>query len=71
MNVVSNLKNHRTKAAPAPANRAKLLRIVTLSVNQIRLVKNLLRFFEVDTMFLQNLQVLSCIEPESHRLYNC
>ena len=48
--VIPDFEDDRTQAASAPPDRAILLRIVILLINQVRLVKDLLRLFKADTV---------------------
>lgn len=57
--VVSDLEDHGAQTSATPSNRAELLRVITLPVNQISLVKNLLNFFEADAVPLLDFQILA------------
>jgi hypothetical protein len=67
LGIMSDLEDNRTEAAAAPSDCAKLFRIISLSVNQIRLVKDLLRFFQADPMFSLYIPALPPIELEAQR----
>jgi hypothetical protein len=60
-----NFKNNRTEAIVAPADRTKLLRIVTPLVHQIDLIENLLRLIQTDAVLPLNLTALRRIELEA------
>jgi hypothetical protein len=48
---VPDLENYGTEPPAAPADGTELLRVLALLVNQICLIKDLLRFFQTDAMF--------------------
>jgi len=62
-----DLKDNGTQATAGPTNRTILLRIVTLPVDQIDLIKNLLRLLQADSVFPPDVSILLSIELESHR----
>ena|SRR5579863_3928972 len=65
LRVMPDLKNHGTKASIAPANGTELFRIVVLLVDQVDLIKNLLRLTQADTMLLFDGAALGFIELEA------
>jgi hypothetical protein len=50
--VKPDLENYGTETPTAPPDRTEVLWIIVLLVNQVRLVENLLRFFQLNAMFL-------------------
>ena len=67
LRVMPDLENHGADAPPAPTNSAKLLRIVVLLVNQVRLVKDFLRLLQADAMFLLDGPALRFVKFETQR----
>ena len=65
--VPPRFEDHRGKLSPAPADCAELLRIIIFLIDQIRLVENLLRLAQADTMLLLDRFALPRIEVEAHR----
>jgi hypothetical protein len=65
LGVMPDLEDNRTELATAPSNCAKLVRIVSLSVNQIHLVKDRPRFFQADAVFPLYILALLRIEFEA------
>lgn len=57
--IVPDLEDHGTQAPAAPPDRAELLGVLVLLVNQISLIENLLSLFEADAVLPLNLQVLA------------
>jgi hypothetical protein len=64
--VMPDLEDYGTEAPTAPANSTELFRIIVLLVNQVRLVKDLLHFFQTDTMFSLDYPALRSIKLEAH-----
>ena len=64
--VVPEVKEGRAKASTAPADGAKLLRIVVLFVDNIDLVEDFLRSPETDAMLSFDVPAFRIIEPEPH-----
>lgn len=58
MGVLSELEDHGTQPPSAPANPAKLLRVVVLFVDQVGLVENLPSLFKTDTVFSPDFRIL-------------
>ncbi len=48
--VVSNLEDDGTEPAAAPSNSSKLFRVVILLIDQINLIEDFMRLFEVDAV---------------------
>jgi hypothetical protein len=57
-----DLEGDGTKAPAAPADGAKLARVVAFLANQIRLIKNFLRLLEADAVFMFDSPALRCIK---------
>lgn len=66
LRLVPDLKNHGTKPATAPSDGAKLLRVLIPLINQIRLIENLLRFLQADTVFQSDIPALPGIKLQAH-----
>jgi hypothetical protein len=66
--IMPNLKDHRAEVSARPTDCAELLWIVILLVNHVHLIKDLLRFFEADTMFLFDSPALCRIEFNAQRI---
>lgn len=66
LGIMSNLEYRRAKAASAPSDCTKLFRIVTLLVNQIHLIEDLLHFPEVNAVFLFDVPTLAAIKLKAH-----
>jgi hypothetical protein len=65
LGIMPDFEYYRTQPTTAPSNSTKLLRIVILLVDQVSLVKNLLRLFETYTVFTPDIRVfwLFKVEP--------
>src|ERR1035438_1470352 len=65
--VLPDLENHGTKAAAAPTNGTKLLRIIVLPIDEVYLVEYILRLFQADAVFSLGVPVLlsTIAEPYS------
>jgi hypothetical protein len=61
-----DLEYDRTQTATAPANRAKLFRIVILLVDKISLIEDLPGFFETDSVSMPDLSVFPSVEVEAY-----
>src|SRR5580658_1814726 len=51
LRVMPDLKDHGTKATAGPSDRAELCGIVTLLIDQVNLIEDLLRLFQSDAVF--------------------
>jgi hypothetical protein len=61
-----DLEDHRTKAPATPADGTELFGIVIPLVDQVRLVEDLLRFLQADSVFPLDGPALRFIEDEAH-----
>ena len=71
LGVMPDPEDDRAESAAAPSDRAKLLRVVTLPVNQVHLVEDLLRLFQADAVLSFDFPAFLRVEVEAHCLYNC
>jgi hypothetical protein len=69
--ITPDLEDDGAERFSAPSDRTELLRIIVLLVNQVRLVKDLLRFFQADAVLSFDGSALRWIKIEAHIRYNC
>jgi hypothetical protein len=65
--IVPNLENDGTEPAAGPTDGAKLLRLIVLLVDDVRLIEYVLRLFQADAMFSLDAPALLFVELEAHR----
>src|ERR1035441_165579 len=64
--VIPDFKDDGTQEAAAPTDGTKLRRIVTLLVDQVRLIEYLLRLLQADPVLPLDLPALLSVELEAH-----
>src|ERR1035441_1566403 len=65
--VMPDLEDHGTEAAAAPTYCTKLFRVIALLVDEIHLIKYVLRLFQADPVLSLDVPTLLSLELEPHR----